>query len=62
MVYQVLVFKASSLAAALASLAAASGIWGVSVILLRIFSKSEVERLPGGQKIAKILEKHRWIG
>ncbi len=60
-VYQVLVFKASSLAAALASLAAAAGIWGVSVILLRIFSKSEVERLPGGQKIAKILENHRWI-
>ena len=60
-IYGAAVSSVSQTAAALISIAGAGGIWALSVLFLKMFSSSEVERLPGGQKIAKILENHRWI-
>ncbi len=37
-------------------------IYAVSIILLKVLTKDDVLMLPKGKKIAKILEKHNWIG
>ena len=46
----------------LASLAVAVFFYVAALLSLRILEKEDVLMLPKGQKIAKILEKHRWIG
>ena len=60
-VYKMVFPVADSTAAALLTLGTAGFVWILSVLFLKMFSVSEVQRLPGGQKIAKILENHRWI-
>lgn len=37
-------------------------VYGICVLLFRVLRRSDINALPGGEKIAKILEKHRWIG
>lgn len=37
-------------------------VYGMCVLLFRVLRRSDINALPGGEKIAKILEKHRWIG
>ena len=37
-------------------------VYAAGVLMLRILKKSDVTGLPGGQKIAKTLENHHWIG
>lgn len=37
-------------------------VYGICVLLFRVLRRSDINTLPGGEKIAKILEKHRWIG
>ena len=44
------------------SLCIAVLVYVIALFCLRAISKDDVMMLPKGQKIAKILEKHRWIG
>lgn len=37
-------------------------VYAVYVLFFRVLRRSDINALPGGEKIAKILEKHRWIG
>lgn len=47
---------------ALFSMAAFVLVYGFCVLFLRILRKSDLQALPGTEKITKILEKHHWIG
>lgn len=47
---------------ALLSMAAFLLVYVFCVLFLRILKKSDLEALPGTEKIRKILEKHHWIG
>ena len=46
----------------LASIAIACVVYVIALLLLKAISKDDVLMLPKGQKIAKVLEKHHWIG
>ena len=37
-------------------------VYAACVLFFRVLRRSDINALPGGEKIAKILEKHRWIG
>lgn len=47
---------------ALFSMAVFVLVYGFCVLFLRILRKSDLQALPGTEKITKILEKHHWIG
>ena len=47
--------------ATFAAIAVAGCVYVVALLLLKAISRSDVLMLPKGEKIAKILEKHRWI-
>ena len=49
-------------AAAVAAVLTAAGVHFFVLLLVRAFTKEDIFSLPKGQKFAKLLEKHGWIG
>ena len=47
--------------ATLCAIAMAVLVYFISLLALKAVTKGDILRLPKGQKIAKILEKHKWI-
>ena len=54
--------KRALLVLTLAAILFACVVYVIALVLFKAISKDDVLMLPKGQKIAKVLEKHHWIG